>query len=285
MDRTVLLAVDEATSALTGDDAVLAAALDARGIRSAPVVWGRPVTAGATVVIRSTWDYIERPAAFAAWLDRLDAVGAVVHNPTSLLRWNLHKGYLVELDRRGVAVVPTVVVRRGHRTSLDEVLARHGWRDVVIKPAVGATAWRTEHAGAIGGPAASAHLAQLVETGDAVVQPFVESITTTGEVSVVVIGGRPLLAVLKRAATGDWRVQSDYGGSVAVVELTAELRRAALAAVGALRPVPTYARVDLVRDEHDALRVLELELVEPELFFRLDTATAAHLAALVVARR
>ncbi|MGH9271972.1 MAG: hypothetical protein ACRDZ2_11930 [Ilumatobacteraceae bacterium] len=70
---------------------------------------------GSVVVIRSTWDYIERPAAFEAWLDHLDTQEAVVHNATSLLRWNAHKGYLVDLDRQGVPTVETALVPRGAR--------------------------------------------------------------------------------------------------------------------------------------------------------------------------
>ena len=102
---TVLLAVDEATSGLTDDDRHLAAALDRRGAHVAPLVWGRDVTTEAVVVIRSTWDYIERPMRFGDWLDRLEAANVTVHNSVALLRWNMHKRYLVELARRGVPTV------------------------------------------------------------------------------------------------------------------------------------------------------------------------------------
>ena len=96
---------------LTADDSVLAEAMVARGLRPRAHRWGDPVRRGDVVVIRSTWDYVERPAAFAAWLDHLDAEQAIVHNPTPLLRWNAHKGYLVDLARRGLPVVPTALDR------------------------------------------------------------------------------------------------------------------------------------------------------------------------------
>lgn len=111
---------------------------------------GNPVRRGEVVVIRSTWDYIVHPAAFVAWLDHLDGEQAIVHNPTSLLRWNAHKGYLVDLARRGLPVVPTALVARGDPITLDDLFRQHGWDDVVIKPAVGGTARFTEHAAAIG---------------------------------------------------------------------------------------------------------------------------------------
>src|SRR4051794_3516040 len=103
----VLLAVDGATSGLTADDRHLAAALERRGARVAPIRWGGSVGSGALVVIRSTWDYIERPALFAEWLDDLESAGATVYNPVALLRWNMHKRYLVELSDRGVPTAPS----------------------------------------------------------------------------------------------------------------------------------------------------------------------------------
>jgi glutathione synthase/RimK-type ligase-like ATP-grasp enzyme len=285
MGQTVLLAVDDSTAELTADDSVLAAAMLARGLRPKPHRWGDPVRRGEVVVIRSTWDYVVHPAAFVAWLDQLDAEPAIVHNPTSLLRWNAHKGYLVDLARRGLPVVPTALVARGAAIALDDLIEQHGWDDVVIKPAVGGTARFTEHAAAIGANAAEAHLRRLVADEDTVVQPYISTITTSGEISVVVIAGQPLVAVAKHAQQGDWRVQSDFGGSAEKTELTEELQAISGRMVRAVQPTPSYARVDLVRHPDGRLLVLELELVEPELFFRLDPVSAEHLAAHIDAPR
>ena len=106
------------------------------------VAWMAP---GALVVLRSTWDYAGRVDEFRAWLDRLDADGAAVRNPTDLVRWNLHKSYLLDLERRGVPVVPTRLVERGAAVALGDVAAEAGWDDVVVKPAVAATARLTVH--------------------------------------------------------------------------------------------------------------------------------------------
>jgi hypothetical protein len=234
----VLLAVDEATAELTFDDALLASAMAARGLRPQPHVWGRSVEPGATVIIRSTWDFVERPAEFSAWLEHLDLQRAIVHNPTRLLRWNAHKGYLIDLACRGVPVVETS-------------------GDVGIE----------------------AHLDRLVAYEDAVVQPFMASVTTSGETSVMAIDGRPIDAVIKRPQSGEWRVQAEFGGTAELTELTAELRLITRRALTVVQPTPTYARVDVVRDERGELRVLELELVEPELFFRLSPMLAERFAA------
>ena len=101
----------------------------------------------------------------------------------------------------------------------------------------------------------------------------------------MVIAGQPLVAVAKHAQQGDWRVQSDFGGSTEQTELTGELRAISRRMVGAVQPTPSYARVDLVRQPSGPLLVLELELVEPELFFRLGPTSAEHLAAHIDANR
>lgn len=279
MSGPVYLATDAATAGLTEDDQVLADAFAAVGREARPVVWGERLPSGSTLVIRSTWDYIEHPDRFQRWLEELDADGVLVHNPTSVLRWNLHKGYLLDLDERGVPTVPTMLVRRGRGVALDALLREQGWDDAVVKPAIGGTARLAMHVGAVGVDAAQLHLDDLVVQEDAVVQAFVPSVRAAGELSVIVIGGEVTHAVRKRARPGEWRVQSEYGGRSELIDLDDRLASAALAATGAVRPAPTYARVDLVEDPNGQLRVIELELVEPELFFRLHPAAAARLAA------
>jgi glutathione synthase/RimK-type ligase-like ATP-grasp enzyme len=279
--RRILLAVDGTTEELWPDDRVFAEALEARGVEPVPHRWGRPVADGAVVVIRSTWDYVERPAAFVAWLDHLDERGATVVNPTGLLRWNLHKRYLLELADGGVPIVPTELVGRATSADLGTVAGRRGWSDVVVKPAVGGSARLTVHSGRVGWETAASHFARLVAAEDVLVQPVVSSVADAGEVSVIAIDGEPLAAVVKYAAQGDWRVQSDFGGTAVAVALTEAWRELALRALRSV-PTPVYARVDLVHDR-DGWAVMELELIEPELFFPLVPTVAARLADHVVA--
>jgi glutathione synthase/RimK-type ligase-like ATP-grasp enzyme len=152
---------------------------------------------------------------------------------------------------------------------------------VVVKPAVGATARLTIDSGRLDRESIEQHVAALVEGEDVVVQPYVDSITTVGEVSIVAIDGDLTHAVNKRPAAGDWRVQSNFGGTSQLVEITGELRHIADAALGTIRTTPMYARIDVVY-HLDRWSVLELELVEPELFFRLAPQAAARLAGRLV---
>jgi glutathione synthase/RimK-type ligase-like ATP-grasp enzyme len=278
----VLLAVDAATPELWPDDRIFADALRSRGAEPVPHRWGQAVEAGATVVIRSTWDYVDHPVEFASWLDHLDERGALVLNPTSVLRWNSHKRYLVELAEAGAQIVPTELVERGTVTSLDAIAGKRGWDDVVVKPAVGASARLTVHAAREGWVRAGEHLDRLLAAEDILVQPFVRSIADVGEMSVLVVAGEPIAAVTKRAAHDDWRVQSDFGGTATRVELTEELRSATLELVALIPGEVAYARVDLVR-QPTGWSLMELELVEPELFFPLAPEVAERLADHVIA--
>ena len=286
-ETTVLFAVDAGTVGLTPDDQVLANAVRRRGLSVRPVVWSSSSTADDVVLIRSPYDYVERPAEFRSWLDDLDECGATVLNSTSLLRWNMHKGYLTDLAARGVAVVPTEMLTQGSTRSLTDLLADRGWSRVVVKPAIGASARQTisvEGADAASLASADAHLRRLVEREDVLVQPFIASIETDGEVSVVAIGGEITHAVLKRPTVGEWRVQSDFGGSAVRVPVTAEHERAVSSVLGAVDGAPTYARVDLVGIDGE-LHLMELELIEPELFFQIAPEAADRLAGCLVDRQ
>lgn len=281
MTDEVLLAVDASTAELTADDRVLREALVSRGVECRPLVWDGDVPVGGRVVLRSTWDYVERAERFRGWLGDLDSNGVEVHNPTALVRWNLHKRYLVDLADADVPIVPTVLLEQGSGWRLDEVLGDNGWREAVVKPAIGATARLTVHTGRLGIAAASDHLAALLTEEDALVQPYLADVEHAGELSVVVVGGAITHAVVKRPADGEWRVQHEFGGRAELVEPTADQRAVVESALGGIDTVPTFARVDLLRDGHEWL-LNELELIEPELFFRLAPEAADALAAALV---
>ncbi len=269
-------------SGLTPSDEVLRDAVERRGRPVATVVWGEPVAPGASVVLRATWDYVDDPERFVRWLDHLDAQGATVQNPTRTVRWNMHKRYLADLEARGVPTVPTRLLARSSPVTLDDVCRVTGWRDVVVKPAIGATARLTVHQAREGTDETAAHLASMLEAEDVLVQPFVPAIVSEGEVSVVAVGGTPTHAVRKRPKAGDWRVQINFGGSDERIGLDDGLAAAARRVLAALDDVPSYARVDLVRYEGE-LRLIELELIEPDLFLDHAPEGAEALAEVLVA--
>lgn len=287
MPDEVVFAIDGYSSAMphgiSDDDHELRLALASLGVAVRPVLWGGETPPGTTVVIRSTWDYVDHVDRFRAWLDHLDEVGATVHNPTSTIRWNLHKRYLTDLAARGVPVVPTRLLAQGSPVTLAEIASATGWDDVVVKPAIGATARLTIHQAREGTEAAAAHLARVLVAEDVLVQPFVPSITSQGETSVVAVAGTPVHAVRKRAKAGEWRVQYDFGGTVEPIGLDDDLVRAARIVLAALDTVPLSARIDLARFDGE-LHLMELELIEPNLFFDLVPASAKRFAEALIDR-
>lgn len=256
------------------DDRVFHAALAARGVAASQQVWDDPSIdwrAFDAVLIRTTWDYQEKRDAFVAWAER---VPVLLHNPAAIVRWNTHKSYLRDLERRGVPIIPTEWLARGTAPDIAGLCREHGWTRAFLKPCVGATARETLRFEA-GDPAAQAHAARLLATEDLMLQPYLRRVETEGELSAIFIGGELTHAVRKVPVSGDYRVQDDFGAKDYAIEFPdVALARRAIEAVG--HPL-LYGRADfLIAD--DGLRLTELELVEPSLFFRHGRHAAERLA-------
>jgi glutathione synthase/RimK-type ligase-like ATP-grasp enzyme len=289
-------------------DAPLVAALERRGARLHRPVWHDAAVAWDgydLALVRTTWDYHHRREAFVAWAV---AAGEATQlwNPPDVLRWNTHKSYLLELEDRGAPVVPTAWLGRGDRIDLASLLAARDWRTAVVKPAIGASAEglvrvaadrpndRPDPAVASGAPDAPAgvvglataqrHLDDLLAAGDVLVQPYLAAIEAHGELSVVVIDGAVTHAVRKRPATGDFRVQEEYGGQAVVEVPGAEVAALARWVVEATGAEVLVARVDLLQGGAGSWQLAELELTEPDLFLTAAPAAAERLADAIVAR-
>jgi glutathione synthase/RimK-type ligase-like ATP-grasp enzyme len=216
------------------------------------------------VVVRSTWDYHERLEAFLGWADYVGSVTAL-RNDAATIRWNSHKGYLLELAEHGVDIVPTRLVRAGDHAAL-------GPGDHIVKPAVSHSAERTIRF------ASQDDLDTLTVTDDALIQPYLSAIETEGELSIVCIDGEASHVVRKVPADGDFRSQEEHGATVEVAALGDHHRSLVRAVLSTLDTAPLYARVDAV-DTDDGLRIMELELIEPTLWLRSHPAAADVLAA------
>jgi glutathione synthase/RimK-type ligase-like ATP-grasp enzyme len=272
----VALATCASLPDLTDDDRLLIPALAARGISAVPAVWDDDAIdwrVFAAVVIRSTWDYHLRPHLFLGWIDRLEALGVRLINPAPVLRWNAEKTYLRDLAVAGVSVVPTRWIERADTTPLAEILRDTGWPRAVVKPAIAATAYRTWLTDLASGATDESRFRELVADGRVLVQPFLEAITDEGEWSLMFFGGEYAYSVLKTPKAGDFRVQSDFGGTAAVREanpaVVAQASRV-LDKVPFRRSELAYARVDgCVRGGGFVL--MELEVLEPGLFLAIGS--------------
>jgi len=282
----VALATCAELSLLTPDDQVLLAALRRRGLRADPVVWSDlefEWSRARLCVIRSTWDYMTRLEEYLAWAEQVAKV-APLWNPYQVIHWNTHKSYLEELAGRGVRVVPTVWLERGAGIDLEALLIEQSWSDVVIKPAVSATARETIRLASTGLTAAQAHLDRLLAVEDMLIQPFLRRVESEGELSLQFIEGEFTHAVRKRPVPGDYRVQDEFGGSMDPAAPSADELQFAAGALQAAGLETLYARVDVMRDDDDALCLSELELVEPMLYFRQHPPAAERLADAILRR-
>ena len=77
-------------------------AVEVRYWDDASVDWGR----FDTVLIRSTWDYVDHLDDYLAWAEHVESVTRLL-NPASVVRWNTDKRYLAELGTVGIPIVPT----------------------------------------------------------------------------------------------------------------------------------------------------------------------------------
>ncbi len=256
---------------------LLVAALAEIGVEAVVAPWDSPEDWGAypLVVVRTPWDYFRRLPEFLAWAKRTSQLTAFV-NPVSVIEWNSHKAYLRELAAKGIPTVPTLWLDQGAADGAAR-LAATGWGEVVVKPAVSIGAIGALKAQAAD-PACIAHLAALLAEGDVLVQPFIESVAAQGEVSLIYFGGTFSHAIRKQPAAGDYRVQDMYGGTNHPYQPAADEVELATLALSATPAPTTYARVDMVRLPDGGPAVMELELIEPELFLGVDPAAPARFA-------
>ena len=265
------------------EDGAVGAALESRGLSVERVCWDDRCFDWRTTraaLVRSTWDYSVRVDEFRAFLARAGAQTMLV-NPVETIRWNLDKRYLVDLSNAGLRVPPTEVLERGSRVDLARLLAERGWGEAVVKPAVSGAARATFRVTAAAAASQQPALDASLAAEAMLVQPFVAGVIAQGEVSVIVIDGRPTHAVRKVAKAGDFRVQDDHGGKVYQHAAEPDELAFAAEALERCRHRHLYARVDMARDAQGRLNLIELELIEPELFFRFQPEAAQALAAAV----
>jgi glutathione synthase/RimK-type ligase-like ATP-grasp enzyme len=270
---------------LTADDRPAAAALAARGVTVDPVIWSNPEQRWEEydlIVLRSMWDYHLHPEQFSAWLDHLEQLNARVWNPVPLARWNMDKRYLRDLRDAGVPIIPTVWFERCDRPNVAAVMDAQHWQEAVIKPIVSSTAFRTWRIRRAQAEREQAAVHGLLQERAAMLQEYQPAILD-GEWSLTFIGGELSHTVVKRAAGEDFRVQEEWGGTTDRAEATSEMQRVAAQALRAAPSPWVYGRVDGVQSKERFL-VMELELLEPGLFFLNAPEAAARFADAIMAK-
>ncbi len=261
------------------DEDLLREALAARGCEAVSIPWneeGVDWSGFDGCLVKSTWDYNRKHDQFLAWARQVEAT-TTLRNPADLIAWNSNKTYLRELAGRGVRTVPTVWVSRDSGADLEELLAAQGWDEAVVKPTVdlGAENLQRVRRGDLGAQEA---LDETLQRHDAMVQPFLPSLEEQGELSLVHVEGKLTHALRKRPAAGDFRVQSIWGGTAERADPEPAQVELAERAITALDEPPLYARVDLVTGPTGDPCLIELELIEPNLYLTEHPPAAERLA-------
>jgi len=245
--------------------AALRPAFAARGMELEEIDWRVPLDAFegfALALIGTPWNYQDHPAEFLAKLEALEKRGIPVANPPSVVRWNLDKRYLRDLAAGGAPTVPTIwdddPAREGVLATLDQFAAD----SVVVKRQIGAGALGQHRFSRADPPSPEWRMGH-----PAMLQPFLPAIVAEGEISLMFIDGQFSHALRKRAAEGDYRIQSLFGGrEESFVPSPAELAQAKVVLAALPFPPPLYARIDMVRLPSGELAVMEAELIEPYLY-------------------
>jgi hypothetical protein len=253
--------------------AELAAHLEAGGLRPEPRSWADAADFGALDLVLPllVWGYHRALPRWEAQIARWSASGVALRNPPSVLRWNADKAYLGRLAQRGAPVAPTIYAETLTPELLEEAARRFGTDRLVAKPRVSAGAWQTIR-WSPGQPLAGA------PDGAAMIQPYLPRIETEGEVSLIFLAGQFSHAIRKRPQPGDFRVQPEYDGIITAHQPAPDERAAAEAILAEIEEDLLYARVDLVRDLAGRPVLMELELVEPDLYLRFDPQAGKRFA-------
>jgi hypothetical protein len=263
------------------DDDLAHAPFAARGWRIETVDWRRRDAdwrAYDAVVIRSTWDYPADSERFLGTLADIEAAGTPLANSRRLAQWNLRKTYLHELAARGVRIVPTLAGRGDDGAQLERWRRELASAEIVVKPLIGANAGHTHRLGPQATGADLARVAPAYAGNEYLVQPFMERVVDEGEYSLFYFDGRCSHAILKTPKRDDFRVQEDHGGLIRRVEPESLLVECGERTLAALPEPCLYSRADYVRDRDGGFALMELELIEPSLYLRMDPEAPERFA-------
>lgn len=274
---------DEFTENILEEDRLLSAALGKHGLKVTRTNWDNPDFNWADtkyVVFRTPWDYFNRYDEFAPWLESAGKVTKFI-NPIEVINWNIDKHYMLELEKAGIDIPPTVFIEPGDTRTLDEITKELKWDEFILKPAISGGAWHTYRMKRDNIAEHETIYRELIQDRSMLVQEYQKSILSEGEVSYMVFGGKFTHAVLKKGKAKDFRVQENFGGTVHDYSPSAEEIEFAQMVVEKAKPGIIYARVDVMRDNAGKLSLGELEVFEPALWLRMYPPAADIFAGLI----
>ncbi|NJC40819.1 hypothetical protein GGQ87_001077 [Brevundimonas alba] len=270
MTRIAVLTPDPADSSYAGQWPTvlerLAGALATAGITVEPSPWTEHVedasglTGHPLVLPLIVWGYHRDHGRWMQACETWQAAGVQMLNPAEVIGWNSDKSYLGRLADKGVAIPPTVWVEAVTQADVDAAFERFGAETVIVKPRVSGGAWKTLRLSR-GEPLSGA------PEGPAMIQPYLPSIESEGETSLLFFGGALSHVVNKRPVAGEFRIQVQFGGQYsALPEPSAGALALAQKTLAAIDEDLLYARIDMAQGPGGEWLLMEAELIEPDFY-------------------
>ena len=228
-------------------------------------------------IFRSTWDYFDKFRDFKTWLEKVKEETTFI-NSYELINWNLDKKYLIELNKKGVNIPTSEIITKEDNLTLESLFKKHDFSEAIIKPTISGAARETYKISKNNFHEYEKKFFDLKSKEDLIFQEFLSNIISKGEISLIFIGENYTHAVKKIAKEGDFRVQDDHGGSVEVYDASKEEILFAQNCLAKCPILPLYSRVDIIYDNENEISLGEIELIEPELWFRNNIVAAGLLA-------
>ena len=222
------------------------------------------------VYIGTPWDYPEDPGLFMRMLETIDRSSATLVNDLALVQWTMPKTYLRDLEAKGAPIVRSIWSDNLGLDQLHDSFDTFGTERLIVKPVVSTNATDTYLLERDTIRVLRAKLQETFANRAHVVQPFIENIRSEGEFSLFYFNQQFSHAIQKTPKRGDFRVQEEFGAKIVAVEPVAALRETADRVVLSIEPFPVYARTDFVRGPDGEFLLMELELIEPSLYLRMD---------------
>jgi glutathione synthase/RimK-type ligase-like ATP-grasp enzyme len=229
------------------------------------------------VVVRSTWDYQNDLEKFKSVLEKINSV-CHLENDFELMKWNMNKNYLFNLEQKGVRIVETIWEKSFNSSLAHEYFDKLNTDEIIIKPNVSASADNTFRLSKENINEHLPTLEKIFATREFMVQPFLKNIIDEGEYSLFYFDGKFSHSVLKKPKEKDFRVQEEHGGDIQPFNVSSEMKVIGENILKKLSTIPLYGRVDLVRIKQNEFALMELELIEPSLYLNKDEQSPIRLA-------
>lgn len=229
------------------------------------------------VIVRSTWDYQKSPKEFLQVLETINSQTRLENN-LEIIKWNMDKIYLRDLEEKGIKIVPSIWRDKFDKNEYSLFFNELKTGEIIIKPTISANADNTFRLRLNDLDTRISTLNTAFSNRPFVVQPFMENIITEGEYSLFYFGGEYSHTILKIPKQNDFRVQEEHGGMLKSVKPEEKMKNEAEKVIKVIEDDLLYARVDFVRDEHNNFALMELELIEPSLYFNLDRNSPGNFA-------